>query len=121
MLMSLKMLKATEQMNKDPICSLLGLAARGRNAVSGEFSVENALKSGKAYVVIIANDASENTRKKFTDMATYRGVPVYLYQDKDILGKCLGKEMRSTVAIVDEGLAKAVIRKFGELEVDPNA
>ena len=110
------MLKIPAQMSKDPICSLLGLAARGRNVVSGEFSVESALKSGKAYVVIIANDASENTKKKFTDMASYRGVPVYIYQDKDILGKSLGQEMRAMVALTDEGLAKAVIRKFGELE-----
>ena len=34
------------QMKK--VLSLLGLAARGRNLVSGEFSTENAVKDGSA-------------------------------------------------------------------------
>lgn len=101
-------------MSRDPVCSLLSLSAKGRNVVSGEFSVESALKAGKAYVVIIAEDASDNTKKKFTDMASFRNVPVYIYQDKETLGRSLGQQMRAMVALTDEGLGRAVIKKLEE-------
>ena len=99
-------------MNKNPVCSMLGLAARGRNLVSGEFSTENAIKSNKAFLVIVAKDASDNTRKKFSDMCAYRNVPIYFYGDKDILGQAIGCQMRASIAVTDEGLAKSIIGKL---------
>ena len=41
--------------------SLIGLASRARKVSSGEFSVEKAIKSYNAFLVIIAEDASDNT------------------------------------------------------------
>lgn len=102
-------------MSKDPVCSLLGLASRGRNLVSGEFSTEKAIKEGRAYIVIVAKDASDNTRKKFSDMCSYRSIPIYFYQDKESLGKALGKELRASIAITDEGLSKAIVKKIDML------
>lgn len=99
-------------MNNDPVCSLLGLAAKGRNVVSGEFSTEKAVKGMKAYAVIVAKDASDNTKKKFSDMCSFRNVPIFFYSDKDTLGHAIGNEMRASVAILDEGLAKSIIKKL---------
>lgn len=47
--------------NKDRVLSMLGLATRSRNVVSGGFATEEAVKNGKAYLVIIAENASDNT------------------------------------------------------------
>ena len=44
--------------------SLAGLAAKAGKVVSGEFATEKAVKTGKAFLVITARDASENTKKK---------------------------------------------------------
>ncbi|MCQ2080956.1 MAG: ribosomal L7Ae/L30e/S12e/Gadd45 family protein [Lachnospiraceae bacterium] len=104
-------------MNNDPICSLLGISAKGRNVVAGEFSVENAIKAKKASVVIVALDASDNTKKKFKDMSFFRNIPIYLYSDKDTLGASIGREMRACVAVTDEGLSKSIIKKFGMLGI----
>ena len=52
-------------MARDKVLSLIGLAMKAGQVVSGEFSVEKCIKSGKAKLVIIATDASENTKKKF--------------------------------------------------------
>ena len=52
----------------DKVLSLLGLAARGRNLVSGEFMTENTVKEGKASLVMVGTDASDNTKKMFTNM-----------------------------------------------------
>lgn len=54
-------------MQKDKILSYLGFATRARKAVSGEFSVEKSIKQRKAKLVIVSEEASQNTRKKFTD------------------------------------------------------
>ena len=51
--------------------SLLGLAARAGKVVSGEFAVEKSVKSGKTFLVLVAEDASANTKKNFSDMCTY--------------------------------------------------
>ncbi len=99
-------------MNNDPVCSLLGMCAKGRNAVSGEFSTENAVKAKKASVVIVATDASDNTKKKFKDMCFYRQIPIFLYSDKDTLGRSIGCEMRAVIAVTDEGLGRAVMKKL---------
>ena len=73
-------------MKQNKIYSLLGLAMRGRNLVSGEFQTEDAVKKGSAMLVIVAEDASANTKKLFHDKCSYYEVPVYEYGTKEELG-----------------------------------
>ena len=51
----------------DKVISLLGLAERAGKIASGEFAAEKAVKIGKARLIIVAEDASDNTKKKFSD------------------------------------------------------
>ena len=101
----------------DRILSLLGLAARGRNLVSGEFSTEKAVKEGKAALVIVGTDASDNTRKMFSDMCAFYKTPIYFYAGKETLGQAIGKEMRASVAIPDPGMAANIIKHLEESQV----
>lgn len=100
------------QMKK--VLSLLGLAARGRNLVSGEFSTENAVKDGSAQLVIVSEDASANTKKLFTDKCSFYEVPVYLLGTKEGLGRAIGKEMRASLAVTDAGLADSIRKHLEE-------
>ncbi len=95
-------------MKQSKVLSLLGLAARGRNLVSGEFQTENAVKGGLAILVIVAEDASRNTKKLFHDKCTFYEVPIMEYSTKVELGRAIGKDLRSSLAICDAGLATAV-------------
>jgi len=99
------------------IFSYLGLAARGRRLVSGEFSTEQAVKQGKTNLVIVAADASENTKKKFQDMCTYYHVDIYFYGDKEELGHAIGKEYRASIAVTDQNLAGAIKKTLEEESV----
>ena len=99
-------------MKQNKVLSLLGLAMRGRNLVSGEFQTLEAVKNGSAMLVIIAEDASANTKKLFTDKCTYYGIPVRQFGLKEELGRAIGKDMRSSLGICDEGLADAVIKQL---------
>ena len=95
-------------MKADKILSYLGLAMRGRNLVSGEFQTEEAVKNGSAVLLIVAEDASVNTKKLFKDKCSYYEVPVYRYSTKQSLGRAIGKDLRSSLAITDVGLAHAI-------------
>ena len=98
----------------DRVLSLLGLAAKGRNLKSGEFYTEKAVKEGRAAMVIIGNDASDNTKKKFTNMCAFYNTPIYFYSDKEQLGRAIGREMRTSVAVTDEGMAANIMKRLEE-------
>ena len=97
---------------KKKIFSLLGIATRSRNIVSGEFSTEKAVKEHKAVLVIVAEDSSDNTKKMFTNMCTYYKVPIYFFGEKTELGHAMGKEFRASVALLDKGLADAIEKQL---------
>ena len=96
-------------MKPDKVLSLLGLSARAGKIASGEFAAETAVKSGKAAVVIVAEDASDNTKKLFHDKCSFYEVPVFDYGTKETLGHAIGKEFRASIAVLDAGLANAII------------
>ncbi len=95
-------------MNQDKTLSMLGLAQKAGKIASGEFSTEKAIKSGKASVVIVADDSSDNTKKMFKKMCDYYKVPVYYYSDKETLGHAIGKQFRASLAVIDEGFGKQI-------------
>ncbi|WP_099469033.1 L7Ae/L30e/S12e/Gadd45 family ribosomal protein [Konateibacter massiliensis] len=97
---------------QNKIFSLIGLATRAGKIASGEFSTEKAVKSGGASLVIIAGDASDNTKKMFSNMCTYYKVPLYFFGAKDSLGHAMGKEVRASLAVLDEGFAKAIVKQL---------
>ena len=88
------------------------VATKAGKTASGEFSTEKAVKTGKASLVIVSEEASDNTKKMFSNMCTYYKVPLYMLGEKEELGHAMGKEMRASLAILDEGLAKAVEKQM---------
>lgn len=94
--------------NRKKILNLLGLATKAGKTASGEFMAEKAVKSGKACLVLVSEEASENTRKMFLNMCTYYKVPMYVFGKKEELGHSMGKEMRASLAITDAGFSKAL-------------
>ena len=93
--------------------SLLGLAARAGAVQSGGFLTEKAVQQGSAVFVIIAEDASANTRKKIQDKCTYYHVPFVICETQDILGHKIGKESRSCVAVTDVNFGRQLAKGFG--------
>lgn len=101
-------------MNSKKLIGTLGISAKAGKVSSGEFATEQAVKKGKAFLVIVAEDASENTRKKFANMCEYYQVPFYVFSDRVSLGNAIGKEFRASLAVVDENLAKLIEKQFVE-------
>ena len=99
-------------MNNSRALSMLGLAMKAGKVASGEFSTEKAVKTGKAWLVIVSAEASDNTKKKFHNMCTYYEVPCYDFGGKEELGRAMGKEFRASLAVTDENLAAAMEKQL---------
>ncbi|MDH6363040.1 ribosomal protein L7Ae-like RNA K-turn-binding protein [Enterococcus sp. PF1-24] len=97
-------------MNKQAVLNFLGLAMRAGKLVTGEEMVIKTIQKEQAKFVFVANDASENTRKRLTDKCLYYKVPINFTFDETELSLAIGRK-RMIIAIVDEGFG----RKFEEL------
>lgn len=98
--------------NRQKVLNLIGLATKARRTVSGEFSTEKAVKDGKAHLVVVSEEASDNTKKMFTNMCTYYKVPICYFGGKSELGHAMGKEMRASLAVIDSGFAQAILKQM---------
>ena len=85
---------------------------RARKVVSGEFSTEKSVKSGRSHMVIVSEEASDNTKKMFTNMCTHYKVPIYLFGTKEELGHAMGQEFRASLSVEDAGFAKTLASRM---------
>lgn len=96
------------------IFGFLGLAKRAGKVDTGEQRVRDRIKSGNAFLVILAEDASENTRKKITDMCNFRDIELIVLSDRYTLGSCVGKEFAVVLSVSDKGFAEKIKQLFNE-------
>lgn len=92
-------------MNK--LLHFIGIAYRAGKVQKGAFLAEKAIKEASACLVLIAQDASENTKDKFISMCKYYEVDCFLTESKELLGRVTGGgDNRSVLAMTDEGFAR---------------
>ncbi|WP_161877987.1 YlxQ-related RNA-binding protein [Alkalibacterium sp. MB6] len=93
--------------NKDRILNLIGLAQRAGRLISGEDLVLQSVRSGKAKLVFIASNASENATKQFLNKCVYYEVPVVNQLSREELSHALGKD-RTVCAVTDNGFVQSL-------------
>ena len=98
----------------DKVYGLLSIAAKAGRIVSGSDTALQEVKAKKARLVILSEDASQNTRKLFQDKASYREIPVMVYGNSEDLGRAVGKPPRVVLAVLDEGFSKSILKTARE-------
>lgn len=98
----------------EKVYGFIGLAMKAGKVISGETGCEKAIRSRKASLVIVSEDASLNTRKKFKDACSYYGISFCVFGEKEKIGRCLGKGVRSVIAITDENFSGRLTRLMEE-------
>ena len=93
---------------------LLGLAMRAGKLALGEGRAEDSIRSQKGRLLILAADASDNTKKKFQDKCMYYHVPLIAAVDRYELGDCLGREFTVVAAVEDIGFAKRLSELYAD-------
>ncbi len=89
--------------------SLLGIAAKAGKVQSGNFQVEEAVKSGTARMVLVSEDSSERSKKSYSDMCKYYHTELYIDGTTDEISRAIGKMERKALCITDKGLSDKII------------
>lgn len=87
---------------------MLGLAKRAGKVSTGAFICDKAIRSHRAKLVILAGDASENTKKSIRNTCEYYKVRLIEYSDMAGLGHATGGGERAVVSVDDNNFAKAI-------------
>lgn len=95
---------------QDKLLLAIGLAKRAGQAVFGTEMVRTSAKSGKAKLIIIASDVSENTRKEISDTASFYKTECFAspYTMSELSAAAGLLRSTSSVAITDQNLAVLV-------------
>lgn len=96
-------------MTKEKIVNFLGLAMRAGKVKTGESVIINEIKKHKIQLVIIAEDASENTKKVIQNKCESYHISFRIFGTRSELGQALGKAERVNVGITDQGFAKKLL------------
>lgn len=89
---------------------IIGLATRAGKVITGLELCEKAVKTGKAKIIILTKETSDNTKKSFMNSH----IDIVYVDSKETLGKCTGKETRSVAVITDENFSTAVLKAYND-------
>ena len=112
----------SSELAKKNALQILGLGRISRQAASGEELCLEAIRSGKAALVLVSSDASSLTRKKFPDKCQFYGVTVLdVPFTMEEMGKGMGQGPRSSVALLSQGLAETFTKRVTEITGENNS
>lgn len=94
---------------------MLGIGKKAGLIVSGEMGCINSLNEGKSKLLILASDASYNTKNKFLGLCDKKNVKYIEIGLKAELGTAIGKGLTSTISANDEAFSKALVKIIDEI------
>jgi ribosomal protein L7Ae-like RNA K-turn-binding protein len=100
--------------NKNKFHNFIGLARRAGKVVLGSEAIEDAIRSKKALLVIVAADAAKGTAKRLMDKCKSYNVPCMVFGTKQSLGKITGVGEAAGVAVTHSSFANELIRMSEE-------
>ena len=99
----------------DKALGYLGLMRKANAAAIGETDTGAAAKSGRAVLICLAADASDNARRRAETFAHARAVPIVrLPYEKQTISDLVGKAGCSMLAVTDLGFAAALAETLSE-------
>ena len=97
-------------MINNKILGLIGLAAKARKVCFGADSVEERVNKKQVKLLIVAEDASDRTKDKFSKIAEKKNVPIIIKGEIEILSKTIGKSNKAIIGIEDINLSNEIQR-----------
>ncbi len=101
----------------DKALNYLSLARKGGKAELGEEPVGAMCRTGKAYLVLVASDASDHTwRRAKSFVAGTKQQCLRLSYTKDAMGMAIGRSELAIAAITDCSLALALVKSLPDAQ-----
>ena len=94
------------------VISYLGFAKKSGNLLTGVNTCTFAMVKGKVKLMILAEDISENSRKKIMKEIRKHGVNHIEYGSSDEMSHAVGASGRTVFAICDKGFAEAIMKEI---------
>lgn len=94
------------------VLNLLGLARKAGKLALGFTAATLALKKGLVFLVLMASDASPNTRNKMERLCQKYRVDIYYLVDQVELGRALGKSTQTVVGVASKEMASALKKQI---------
>ena len=99
------------------VLNYLSLARKGGMVELGEEPVGIAAREGKAYLIIVASDASDHTWRRAKSFAAGTDQQcIRLSSTKEAVGFVVGRQSLAIAAITDVRLALAMVEAMGQPE-----
>ena len=87
---------------------MLGISAKAGKIVSGTDYCIQELKKGKIQLILVAEDASEKTKKNFVFYTQEVKIPIVFFGTIDDNSKAIGKQNRAVIGIAEKNLANQI-------------
>ena len=89
----------------DRLFNAIGLCMKAGKAQSGAFAAEQAIRNGKAKLVLLETSAAPATRDRYERLCAAHGVPLYMVET---VGRAIGKDARIVCAVTDPAFQKMI-------------
>ena len=90
----------------DKILNNIGLCMRARGLVTGEEIVCEEMRKGHVYLVFLANDAGQNTKKAIINKANFYNVEIIDKYSSYELSQAIGKNNRMVIGVTNKNFVK---------------
>ncbi|NLJ57385.1 MAG: 50S ribosomal protein L7ae [Tissierellia bacterium] len=94
-------------MNK--IYSILGIGRKGGNITVGFDATVSDVEKNKSFLVLIASDASEKTKKNIKYICNKYNCKYIEFGEKEIIGKSIGRKVVSVLSVSDKNIALYIL------------
>lgn len=92
--------------------NFLGLAKRSGNLIEGYSKCDEQRNRIDFYLVILSNDASDSTKRKFRNHCTDKGIPLIENFSKEELGNPIGRAEIKILAVKDKNMAEKLLSLY---------
>lgn len=79
---------------------------RSGKCAAGEYACERAVSSGKARLIVVDCEASDNTRRRWSEQCSRADVPFAVIEGA---AAAAGKPDKRVLAVLDEGFARMIL------------
>ncbi len=100
--------------------TLIGFASKSGNISIGQEQVLRAIRSGKACLLIVAEDVSDGSKKKLKNKSKFYEIEYIELMHRDELSKCIGKVSKTCITINDKGFAESIKKQYDLMQVTCN-
>ena len=96
------------------ILGMMGIARRSGNMAFGYEQLKQQILKGRVFLVILAVQTSERTKKRIQGLCEETGTEWIVYGNKDELSHAIGQVNKTVFGITDENMARQVMVYYKE-------